>query len=73
MIADPGDLVAWGGRTCISVQLVTKRYGYLTGMLLELNTVGENVSLRDTGCVHDDQTMLYRLRAHKEKSECTQR
>lgn len=69
MIADPGDLVAYD-RTCISVQLVTECYGYPTGMLLEISV---GVRLRDTGCVHDGQTMLYRLRAHKEKSKCTQR
>lgn len=72
MIADPGDLVAWGARTCISVQLVTECYGYLTGTLLEVSA-SDGVRLRITGCVHDRQTMLYRLRAHKEKSKCTQR
>lgn len=71
MIADPGDLVAYD-RTCISVQLVTECYGYPTGTLLEVS-VNDGIRLRITGCVHDRQTMLYRLRAHKEKSKCTQR
>lgn len=72
MIADPGDLVAWHDRTCISVQLVTEYYACITGTLLEVSA-SDGVLLRVTGCVYDGQTMLYRLRAHKEKSKCTQR